>query len=196
MKDLISQFFTDIFLRENQDTTPLFRDIHKDLIISYQKQLYPCYLDAAFVSVDYDTHFRKHFINFKYYRNTQHLEKFVNYLDKTFQLVSQKYSTDIITSVPNGLISRFTRGHNQSYVLAQALAQKNQIPFLPLFSTTWTKQSQAQALSREDRKSNSKHSFQFLKNIPSLVGKKVVLVDDIISTGSTANEIARQLKEK
>jgi predicted amidophosphoribosyltransferase len=51
-------------------------------------------------------------------------------------------------------------------------------------------------LDRSHRLRNVRNSFTFRKKyLAEIVGKDIVLVDDVISTGSTANECAELLKK-
>ena len=49
-------------------------------------------------------------------------------------------------------------------------------------------------LKKEEREKNLNGAFQ-LKNPAELSGKKIFLVDDVYTTGSTMNECARILKK-
>jgi len=52
-------------------------------------------------------------------------------------------------------------------------------------------------LSKQERKINLINSFKIAKNkIDNIDKKTFIIVDDVISTGSTINEISKILKEK
>jgi predicted amidophosphoribosyltransferase len=67
----------------------------------------------------------------------------------------------------------------------------NDIEYSPLLATIWTRrQSQ---LSKKQRQKNREWVFALRKK--SSIPSKVILIDDIISTGSTANSAAQVLKK-
>ncbi|MDP2624852.1 MAG: ComF family protein [Candidatus Peregrinibacteria bacterium] len=90
------------------------------------------------------------------------------------------------------------RGYNQARLLALAVSGfsvllKPQLPLIEPLQRIRNTPPQAQ-LSRNDRIRNLSDSFIVKENSLSL-NKKIVLVDDVCSTGSTLNECARVLKQ-
>lgn len=84
------------------------------------------------------------------------------------------------------------RGFNQAALLAKLLAKHYQKPYLPS-ALRKIKNTPSQAkLEARERRNNLKQGFQ-IKPIPHA---HVILVDDLITTGSTANEIARTIKKQ
>ncbi len=85
-----------------------------------------------------------------------------------------------------------TRGFNQAAVLTQHLSKACHLPAL-LHHIKKIKNTSPQAsLEAKLRKKNIKNSFK----VPHTPYSHVILVDDLITTGSTANELARMLKLK
>lgn len=84
------------------------------------------------------------------------------------------------------------RGFNQAVVLTKLLAKKLQLPY-ELHSCKKIINTHAQAsLDAKNRESNLKHSF-YCTPLPYT---RVLVVDDLITTGATANELAKALKSK
>ena len=82
------------------------------------------------------------------------------------------------------------RGFNQAAILANNLAKKQGLPCL-LHQIKKIKNTSPQAeLEATARRKNIRNSFK-IKPIPY---QHVILIDDLITTGSTANELAYQLK--
>lgn len=97
---------------------------------------------------------------------------------------------DAVMAVPSDGASLRRRGYNQAELLARAVAQSCSLPCLaPLIRTRHTQQAR---LTRSQRLEVVKGNF--VCRAPSLItGKKLLLVDDVITTGATAGECARVL---
>ncbi|GGB07157.1 ComF family protein [Agarivorans gilvus] len=93
-------------------------------------------------------------------------------------------------SVPLHWRKRWQRGFNQSELLAQVLTKQSQIPTLNVVRRLHYGSSQA-SLTRRQRQRALNHSFHC---DTSLAFKHWVVVDDVVTTASTANVIADKLK--
>ena len=86
------------------------------------------------------------------------------------------------------------RGFNQSEKLAKILADKLNIPLinnqLIRIKYNWPQAK----INFQKRKNNINGCFQYTGK--SLVEKNIILVDDVVTSGSTLNECAKVLKEK
>jgi ComF family protein len=100
---------------------------------------------------------------------------------------------DLVAPVPLHWWRKWIRGYNQSEAVARELAEALQVTFAPraLRRVRWTPQ-QVQP-TREARRENVKDAFQVSKGA-RLAGKAVLLVDDVMTTGSTLSEAARMLR--
>ncbi|OGF68545.1 hypothetical protein A3C75_00750 [Candidatus Giovannonibacteria bacterium RIFCSPHIGHO2_02_FULL_44_31] len=100
----------------------------------------------------------------------------------------------IILAIPASKSRKKSRGYNQTELLAEKFFKKTSLPY---FSDVLIKSrntiSQTSLAGRE-RLFNQKDSFSIAK--PEKVkNKKIILVDDILTTGATLSEAARVLKE-
>ena len=103
-------------------------------------------------------------------------------------------SGDVIVPVPLHPKRLRERGFNQSRLLAQKLSELIQIP-LSEGSLIRVKNTMAQARTpnAEKRRENVYGAFKCLDS--ALTGAKVILFDDVCTTGSTLDSCARALKE-
>ncbi|MGN0689285.1 MAG: ComF family protein [Oscillospiraceae bacterium] len=98
---------------------------------------------------------------------------------------------DMIVPVPMSKSKKRIRGYNQSFEIAEFIAQKLNIPVVDALIKKENTIVQ-HALSKKEREENVKGMF-----LPSdiyLSENKIILCDDVITTGSTMNECARILK--
>jgi competence protein ComFC len=99
---------------------------------------------------------------------------------------------DVMIPVPLHPARQRERGFNQASLLAELLSKRISIPSKPLlerirYTTTQT------ALDRAERMENLHNAFRLRKNT-DVRGLRVLLIDDVLTTGSTLSECARILK--
>lgn len=110
------------------------------------------------------------------------------------ELFSQHHpmvDTTTLCPVPMHWRKQWQRSFNQSDLLCQAFAKFYHLPHLNLFSRKRAAPDLI-GLSRFERQRAVKNSYQLKpsKSLPS----HITLVDDVMTTGATLNELAKQLK--
>lgn len=102
---------------------------------------------------------------------------------------------DTIAPVPLHPARRRERGYNQSELIARSICETLRINHVPGLLVR-VRQTQTQtSFDAEGRRVNVLGAFRLGKIDSSEVeGKKILLVDDVITTGSTIKECARTLK--
>ena len=125
-------------------------------------------------------------LNYKFY-NKRFLHKYLvsflidEYLDKAF-------NADIIIPVPMTEKGRKERGFSQTELLAKALSERLNIAYLA-DGVIKTKDTEHQAkLSGQMRAKNVQGVFKLNADVK---GKRVLIIDDILTTGATISEVAR-----
>lgn len=93
---------------------------------------------------------------------------------------------DIIVPVPMSKKSRRKRGYNQSELIAETVSAETGIPVRRAVQKIRDTKEQ-KTLGQAGRKLNLKGAFQLTEDIS---GKRILLIDDICTTGSTLSEIA------
>ena len=101
-------------------------------------------------------------------------------------------SFDLIVPVPLHPARQRERGFNQATLLAESLSAETSLPSRLVldrirYTTTQT------ALDRSERMENLHNAFRLRKNA-DVRGLRVLLIDDVLTTGSTLSECARVLK--
>ena len=102
-------------------------------------------------------------------------------------------SVDLLMPVPLHVKRLGQRGFNQAGILARILGKKLGLPvrFDALVREQWT--DPQTRLSRRERLENVKGAFAVRRGL-DVDGKRILLVDDVFTTGTTLSECARTLK--
>lgn len=114
------------------------------------------------------------------------------------ELLAQRYRFDsraLIVPVPLHPERLRSRGYNQAALLARTLARRRGLSYdLSLLARARATSTQAQLASAEARRRNMEDAFTVRR--PDVVrGRRVVVVDDVMTTGATAEGCARALRE-
>ena len=110
------------------------------------------------------------------------------------RLKSQPFNgaVDVITWVPVSKRRRLHRGYDQAQLLAKALAKELDIPAVRGLKKIRHTRAQSGIKEASARRANVFNSYKGI-NSSDLADKRVLLVDDIITTGATASECAKML---
>lgn len=102
----------------------------------------------------------------------------------------KEYSYDYLIPVPLHYLRRWRRGFNQSEEIAKQISKSIGTPIFKGVVRVRNTKSQTK-LSRKERIINVKGAFRVKSK--DIEGKKVAIIDDVITTGATTVEIARLL---
>ena len=108
------------------------------------------------------------------------------------QALPRETSFDVIVPMPLHWAKQWQRGFNQSDLLAQEIGKKWRVPVRNVIRRRRATSSQA-GLTNAKRRANVRGAFKMSSGKP-LAGMRVLLVDDVVTTGATASACARVLK--
>jgi len=101
---------------------------------------------------------------------------------------------DVVIPIPMHWTRRLWRGVNNPEIVAQRVAAALKIPY-PAQLLVRSRHTEPQAdLSPDQRRKNVHGAFR-VRPHRDLPGARILLVDDILTTGATASEAARMLKQ-
>ncbi len=100
-----------------------------------------------------------------------------------------------VVPVPLSRLRLWLRRYNQSAVIAAEVARRAGIAYRPLALVRTRRTRPQPGLSAREREENVRAAFRVPRSrVPEIAGRNVVLVDDVVTTGATANACARALK--
>lgn len=99
---------------------------------------------------------------------------------------------DLLTWAPISARRRRSRGYDQTALLADAAARELNMPLTPVLQKIRHTKPQSSLKGAAARRANVMGAYR-VAFPASVVGKRVLLVDDIVTTGATLSECARLL---
>ena len=154
---------------------------------------YPPPFDSARASLKYNDQSRDMILGFKHADQTHAARAFVPWLKNAGAEMLEE--ADVLIPVPLHRWRLLKRRYNQSAIIAHYLAKDMNIPVLHE-GLIRTRATPTQGhLNFEQRRKNVKRAFVVNERyLSDIKGKKVVLIDDVYTTGATVKECTKALK--
>ena len=168
------------------------------------------YFEELMYIFKYEGQVRKLILDYKFNEKSYMYKTFVNFLLKNEKIFENIKKYDKIIPVPISKKRNKERGYNQSLLIAKEIVQqikeKNSIEKikdtkkqtnLELVNNCIIKTKniiEQSKLNKEDRQQNIQGVYS-LQNERLITNKKILLVDDIYTTGSTVNECCKILQQ-
>lgn len=157
------------------------------------------YYDKIVVLSHYKNKIIKQIIkDFKFYSKKDIKDDFWYYLGELFfnNEIYKNYLDYVIINPPMSFFKKLKRWYNQSELLAKIISKDTNIKLEKNIIIKYKKTRQQSNLSRIERLENLKDCFKINKKlIDKIDNKNIIIVDDVISTGTTINEISKTLKQ-
>lgn len=158
-------------------------------------------LQAVFVVANYNNEILQAVLHSLKYNYVQELSRPLTALIKEFfeqnkllEFYGLNSSNALLLPVPLHKKRYLSRGFNQSVLLAEGLSRLFDIPRADLLKRQVNTVSQV-TLKRQERQENMKDAFVYTGgNIAK--DKKIIIIDDVVTTGSTLSECAQALSSQ
>lgn len=152
----------------------------------------PPAFDSARAILSYDEHSRTAILALKHADRLELVPGFARWLGRSGRDALER--CDLLVPVPLHRARLWQRRYNQAAELARRLARDWNRPFDPLVLTrSRATPSQGAMTSAKARRRNVQRAFK-VPAAAKVKGKRVLLLDDVLTTGATAEACARALK--
>jgi ComF family protein len=145
----------------------------------------------------YDDAMRNSIAAYKYHSKKEYSKFYVHEMLRLYKELLQKLELDAIIPVPIHRSKYLERGYNQAELLAKGIGVGLRVPVLTKLLVRNRKTLPQKKLSDKERLKNLSEAFsvnkQFMNTEITSI-KKVLLVDDIYTTGSTVEACSSLLK--
>ena len=115
-----------------------------------------------------------------------------NILAENLKQKISRWKIDFIIPVPLHHLKKAERGYNQSFYIAKGLSKGLNIPVAQNFIKRKRFTESQTTMTLKERQGNIEGAFKAKRNL-NLKGKNILLVDDVITTGSTVLECGKVL---
>ena len=165
----------------------------------YDNDKYVCYEDFninyAFI-FDYQNYIRKLILRYKFLDKPYLGKVFSEFIIRDKKVCKKIKSYDIIIPVPMSKKSKRIRGYNKTEIISYEISKSIGIAYNKDILIKYKDTKKQSLLNRKERLENVKDAYKINnKFCEYLNGKKIILFDDIYTTGATVNECLKLIKK-
>lgn len=153
----------------------------------------PLFLDSYAAVWYYEGNVRKSLLRFKFHGARNLAQGYGRMLAMT---VAREYpgGFDVLTWIPVSPMRRFRRGYDQVELIARAVGKELGMKPVSLLRKVRHNPAQSGLQDAEARRKNVQGVYR-TRSGADIAGQRILLLDDILTTGATAGEAARVLRE-
>ena len=147
----------------------------------------PTGLDGLWAGLQYSDELSTVFYRFKKKERLDYTPFLAQFIS-----IPEEWNAELLLPVPLHWWREYRRTYNQSFLLAEYVSSRYGIPICQELLTRTRATPQQKLLNEKQRRTNLKGAF---RAAPECKGRSIVLIDDVVTTGSTLSECARTLKK-
>lgn len=147
---------------------------------------------ACFAAAVYTGELRRSILKYKFYQHPEYHRGYAKLIFSHLLSLPTLPHFDIVVAAPLSKERIKERGYNQAELIAKELAHLLGLPFAKNCVRKIRHTAAQSTLSHQERFENLSNVFSVVDS-EAIYGKTVLLTDDVFTTGTTANEIAKQL---
>ena len=175
-----------------ENRTVLCEDCRKSAAWCRKVKTKPQFLDSVTAVWYYKENVRESLLRFKFRGGSGQAAAYGRFLAAAVRR-DHPEGFDCLTWVPTASRRRFRRGYDQAKLICKALGKELSMKPEPLLRKIRSNRAQSSLGDPAQRRANVLGVYRF-RGKKTLEGRRVLLVDDIFTTGATAGECARVLK--
>lgn len=153
------------------------------------------FIDEHFYLFSYNGIIREKILQYKFNDNSYLANTISEFFINNEKLCGFLKKYDIMIAIPISQSRKRERGYNQSELIAKKISKAGLIYFESDILQKIKNNKPQSSLNYEQRLKNVKNVYK-VENKQKIKGKRVLLFDDIYTTGATANECAMLLKQE
>ena len=146
--------------------------------------------DKAVSAMVYEGGAQKLILAFK--ENKPYLKRF--FADRLYKKCAEFTDAQALCYVPMTRAAEYKRGYNQSRLLAKELSKRLNLPIINGGIEKIKETKSQKKLTRSEREQNLKVCFKAARQ--KVEGKVIIVADDVLTTGATADAVTAELKKK
>lgn len=164
---------------------------YEDRCVECQKKVHV--FDAAFAPFSYNADIRESIMRFKYSGRAEYARFYAECIWKYGKDRIRMWNPEVIISIPIHASRYAKRGYNQAELIALELSKLSGIVYNGCLIKRKKKTEAQKELGSVQRKNNMHSAFEYVGS--GNIYKRVLVVDDILTTGSTLDSAALLLKK-
>ena len=152
------------------------------------------FFEEGYSVLIYNNKMQKSMTYFKLYGRREYGDFYAELLLHFARRIVKRWDVEVILPVPIHRRKRNVRGYNQTEIIGRVLSRGFSIPIRTDLVKRVKNTKAQKELNISERKKNVKGVFEVGAEVSKY--RHVLIVDDIYTTGSTVDEIAKELKKK
>ncbi len=182
-------------------TEPTCRRCGKSIAKTSDEYCFDCkkrgevHYDKGFAVWEYDKYMKESVARFKYSGRREYGDYFVSEVLYHYGSQLKQLELDAILPIPLHKEKQRFRGFNQAEVLAQGIADGLGVLMRSDLIVRKKNTKPQKGLDDRERYDNLRHAFEVNEDSDAKKLRRVLLVDDIYTTGATIDQCAARLKE-